>query len=80
MAKMTKDANKVCERRLVQRYPTATIERGTKSTNKQSDGSFDTAGAYSDEPAGNTIPMQFTCSSKKGSGDTWSVFLKADGH
>jgi hypothetical protein len=78
IAKMAADANTVCERRLVERRPTATIERGTKSTYKQSDGSFDTVGAYKEE--GDTIPMQFTCSSKKGSGDSWSVFLSNDGH
>lgn len=80
-AEDAKDANYVCEQRLKQKHPTATVQAGkTKSTYKASDGSFDTTGAYTDAPAGNPIPMQFVCSSIKGSGTSWTVFLKNDGH
>ncbi|MFF1880576.1 hypothetical protein ACFVVC_03790 [Pseudarthrobacter sp. NPDC058196] len=76
-----KDANYVCEQRLLKKHPTATVQAGkTKSTYKASDGSFDTVGAYTDAPAGNPIPMQFKCSSIKGSGASWTVFLSNDGH
>ncbi|GAP53467.1 hypothetical protein AHiyo6_00320 [Arthrobacter sp. Hiyo6] len=75
------DANAVCEKRLIQKHPTATVQAGkTKSTYRASDNSYDTTGGYTDAPAGNTIPMQFVCSSTKGSGTSWSVFLKNDGH
>lgn len=76
-----KSANNVCEKRLVQKHPTATVQAGkTKSTYKASDNSYDTTGGYTDAPAGNTIPMQFKCSSTKGSGTSWTVFLSNDGH
>ncbi len=77
----SKEANTVCEKRLIQKHPTATVLVGrTKSTLRSSDGSYDTTGAYTDAPAGNTIPMQFVCSSIKSSGTSWNVFLKSDGH
>lgn len=80
-AEEAKDANYVCEQRLLKKHPTATVQAGkTKSTYKASDGSFDTVGAYTDAPAGNPIPMQFKCSSIKGSGTSWTVFLSNDGH
>ncbi|MDQ0078227.1 hypothetical protein [Arthrobacter oryzae] len=72
-----KEANGVCERRLVQKYPTATVDASkTKSVFRASDGSYDTTGAFTDKPAGNTIPRQFVCSSIKGSGTSWTVYLK----
>ncbi|WP_026536960.1 hypothetical protein [Arthrobacter sp. 9MFCol3.1] len=75
------EANTVCEKRLVQKHPTATAQAGkTRSAYKASDNSYDTVGAYTDVPAGNTIPMQFVCSSIKGSGTSWTVFLSNDGH
>lgn len=76
------EANTVCEKRLMQKHPTATVQAGkTKSTFRASDSSFDTTGAYVDGPAGNTIPMQFVCSSiKQPNSTSWSVFLKSDGH
>ena len=75
--KNAEEANTVCERQVLKRYPTATIQTGkTKSTSKASDGSYDTVGAYTDKPAGNPIPVQFVCSSIKGSGTSWTVFLK----
>lgn len=81
LAEDAKDASYVCEQRLLKVHPTATVQAGkTKSTYKESDGSFDTVGAYTDAPKGNTIPMQFKCSSKKGSGTSWTVFLSNDGH
>lgn len=80
-AEDAKDANYVCEQRLLKKHPTATVQAvKTKSTYKESDGSFDTVGAYTDAPKGNTIPMQFKCSSIKGSGTSWTVFLSNDGH
>ncbi|OAE01885.1 hypothetical protein [Arthrobacter sp. OY3WO11] len=80
-AEDAKDASYVCEQRLLKVHPTATVQAGkTKSTYRASDGSFDTVGAYTDAPKGNTIPMQFKCSSKKGSGTSWTVFLSNDGH
>jgi len=80
-AEDAKDASYVCEQRLLKVHPTATVQVGkTKSTFKESDGSFDTVGAYTDAPKGNTIPMQFKCSSIKGSGTSWTVFLSNDGH
>lgn len=80
-AEDAKDANYVCEQRLKQKRPTATVQDGkTKSTYKASDDSYDTTGGYTDVPKGETIPMQFVCSSKKGSGTSWTVFLKSDGH
>ena len=76
-----KDANVVCEKRLIQKHPTATVQAGkTKSIYEASDNSYDTTGAYTDAPAGNTIPMQFVCSSIKTGGTSWNVFLKSDGH
>lgn len=81
LAEDAKDASFVCEQRLLKVHPTATVQAGkTKSTYRASDGSFDTVGAYTDAPKGNTIPMQFKCSSKKGSGTSWTVFLSNDGH
>ncbi|MGO4860031.1 hypothetical protein [Arthrobacter sp. 2MCAF14] len=75
------EANTVCEKRLLQKHPTATVLSGkTNSTYRASDGSYDTTGGYTDAPAGNSIPMQFVCSSAKGSGTSWTVFLKSDGH
>jgi hypothetical protein len=80
-AEEAKDASYVCEQRLLKKHPTATVQAGkTKSTYKASDGSYDTTGAYTDAPAGNPIPMQFVCSSVKGSGTSWTVFLSNDGH
>ncbi|MDI3241540.1 hypothetical protein QK292_08165 [Arthrobacter sp. AL08] len=76
-----KEANTVCEKRLIQKHPTATAQAGkTKSTYKASDNSYDTTGGYTDVPAGNTIPMQFVCSSIKTGATSWNVFLKNDGH
>ena len=80
-AEDAKDASYVCEQRLLKVHPTATVQAGkTKSTYKASDGSYDTVGAYTDAPKGNTIPMQFKCSSTKASGTSWTVFLSNDGH
>ncbi|BCW78297.1 hypothetical protein [Arthrobacter sp. NicSoilC5] len=81
-AEDAKTANYVCEQKLLKTHPTATIQAGkTKSTYKASDGSYDTTGGYTDAPAGNTIPMQFACSSIQQPNSTmWTVFLKNDGH
>lgn len=80
-AEDAKEASYVCEQRLLKVHPTATVQAGkTKSIYKASDGSYDTVGAYTDAPKGNTIPMQFKCSSTKGSGTSWTVFLSNDGH
>ncbi|MET3348998.1 UNVERIFIED_ORG: type II secretory pathway pseudopilin PulG [Arthrobacter sp. UYEF1] len=80
-AEDAKDANYVCEQRLLKKRPTATVQAGkTKSTYKASDGSFDTTGSYTDASKGETYPMGFVCSSIKGSGTSWTVFLKSDGH
>lgn len=50
-AEEAKDANYVCEQRLLKKHPTATVQAGkTKSTYKASDGSYDTVGAYTDAP------------------------------
>lgn len=75
-------ANYVCEQKLKKTHPTATIQAGkTVSTYRASDGSYDTKGAYTDAPKGNTIPMQFVCSSIQQPNSTmWNVFLKSDGH
>jgi hypothetical protein len=79
-AKDAKDANFVCERRLLEKLPTATVQAGkTTSTYKASDGSYDTKGAYTDAPKGTTIPMRFVCSSIKGSGTSWTVYLSSIG-
>jgi hypothetical protein len=79
-AKDAKDANYVCEQRLKEKLPTATVVSGkTVSTFRASDGSYDTKGAYTDAPKGNTIRMQFVCSSIKGSGTSWTVFLSSIG-
>jgi hypothetical protein len=76
-----KEANTVCEKRLIQNHPTATPQAGkTKSTYKASDNSYDTTGGYTDAPAGITIPTQFVCSSITTGGTSWNVFLKSDGH
>ncbi|MFF1830739.1 hypothetical protein [Paenarthrobacter sp. NPDC058040] len=82
LAEDAKSANYVCEQRLLKVHPTATVQAGkTKSTYKKSDGSCDTVGAYTDAPKGNTIPMQFKCSSiKQPNSTTWNVFLSNDGH
>jgi hypothetical protein len=80
-AKDAKDANFVCERRLLEKLPTATVQAGkTTSTYRTSDGSYDTKGGYTDASKGNTIPMQFVCSSIKAGDDSWNVFLKSTGH
>lgn len=79
-AKDAKDADYVCEQRLLERLTTATVVSGkTVSTFRASDGSYDTKGAYTDKPAGNPIPMQFVCSSIKGGGTSWTVFLSSVG-
>lgn len=81
-AEDAKTANYVCEQKLLKKHTTATVQAGkTKSTYRASDSSYDTTGAYPDAPAGNTIPMQFVCSSIQQPNSTmWNVFLKSDGH
>ncbi|TDK27903.1 hypothetical protein E2F48_01960 [Arthrobacter crusticola] len=72
------DANDVCEQRLKQKLPTAVVKAAkTVSTYKESDGSFDTTGVYTNPDKGDTIPMQFACSSIKGNDKSWNVFLKS---
>lgn len=79
-AEDAKDANYVCEQRLLKYTRPPSSGPARRSTYKASDGSFDTRGAYTDAPKGNPLPMQFVCSSIKGSGTSWTVFLSNDGH
>jgi hypothetical protein len=72
-AELVDEANTVCEMRLTEKYPTATISPGTKSTMKKADGTFDTAGSYTD--GGNSSPIPFECSSTRTDG-SWTVVLK----
>ncbi|CAH0254552.1 hypothetical protein SRABI83_03210 [Arthrobacter sp. Bi83] len=72
-AELVDEANTVCEMRLTEKYPTATISPGTKSTIKKPDGTFDTAGSYTD--GGNSSPIPFECSSTRTDG-SWTVVLK----
>lgn len=74
-AELLDEANTVCEMRLIDKHPTAVIEPGTKSTAKATAGSFETAGSYTDEAAGNSAPQQFKCSSVS-SGGSWTVELE----
>jgi cytoskeletal protein RodZ len=72
-AELVDEANTVCEMRLIEKYPTATIGPGTKSTIQKADGTFDTAGSYTD--GGNSGPIPFECSSTRTDG-SWTVVLK----
>jgi hypothetical protein len=78
-AKEVREANQVCEQHLLKRRPTADLREGlTVSTFKASDGSYDTKGSYFDTAYPNTLPVQFVCSSIKGNGTGWTVYLKPE--
>lgn len=75
------EANHVCEEQVLKKHPTAAFEAGkTISTFNAFDSSYETVGYYTDDALyGNSIPMQFICSSTNGSGTSWDVILKAIG-
>jgi hypothetical protein len=73
-AELLDEANTVCEMRVTEKYPTAEVQPGTKSTAKAKNGSFETTGSYTDPTAGKAAPTEFQCSSVNTSG-TWTVNL-----
>lgn len=74
-AELLDEANTVCEMRVTEKYPTAEVQPGTKSTAKAKNGSFETTGSYTDPTAGKAAPTEFQCSSVNTSG-TWTVNLE----
>jgi cytoskeletal protein RodZ len=74
-AELLDEANTVCEMRVTEKYPTAEVQPGTKSTAKAKNGSFETTGSYTDPTAGKSAPTQFQCASVNTSG-TWTVNLE----
>lgn len=73
-AELLDEANTVCEMRVTEKYPTAEVQPGTKSTAKAKSGSFQTTGSYTDPTAGKPAATEFQCSSVNTSG-TWTVNL-----
>jgi hypothetical protein len=73
-AELMDQANTVCEMRVTEKYPTAEVQPGTKSTAKAKSGTFETTGSYTDPTAGKPAPTDFQCSSVNTSG-SWTVNL-----
>jgi hypothetical protein len=75
------NATHACEQAVLKKHPTADFKASnTRSTLKAYDGSYEINGTYTDDALyGNHIPMQFICSSTKGSGTSWSATLTALG-
>ncbi|MDQ0867009.1 hypothetical protein [Arthrobacter globiformis] len=73
-AELLDEANTVCEMRVTEKYPTAEVQPGTKSTAKAKNGTFETTGSYTDPTAGKPAPTEFQCSSVNASG-SWTVNL-----
>ena len=73
-AELMDQANTVCEMRVTEKYPTAEVQPGTKSTAKAKSGTFETTGSYTDPTAGKPAPTEFQCSSVNASG-SWTVNL-----
>ena len=73
-AELLDEANTVCEMRVTEKYPTAEVQPGTKSTAKPKSGNFQTTGSYTDPTAGKPAATEFQCSSVNASG-TWTVNL-----
>jgi cytoskeletal protein RodZ len=73
-AELLDEANTVCEMRVTEKYPTAEVQPGTKSTAMAKSGSYQTTGSYTDPTAGKSAATEFRCSSVNASG-TWTVNL-----
>jgi len=73
-AELLDEANTVCEMRVTEKYPTAEVQPGTKSTAKAKSGSYQTTGSYTDPTAGKPAAMDFQCTSVNTTG-TWTVNL-----
>jgi hypothetical protein len=73
-AELLDQANTVCEMRVTEKYPTAEVQPGTKSTAKAKSGTFETTGSYTDPTAGKPAATEFQCSSVNASG-SWTVNL-----
>ena len=65
----------MCEMRVTEKYPTAEVQPGTKSTAKAKRGTLETTGSYTDPSAGKASPTEFQCSSVNASG-SWTVNLE----
>jgi hypothetical protein len=73
-AELLDEASTVCEMRVTEKYPTAEVQPGTKSTAKAKSGTFETTGSYTDPTAGKASPTEFRCSSVNANG-SWTVNL-----
>lgn len=73
-AELLDEASTVCEMQVTEKYPTAEVRPGTKSTAKAKSGTFETTGTYTDPTAGKASPAEFQCSSVNTSG-SWTVNL-----
>jgi len=73
-AELLDEASTVCEMQVTEKYPTAEVRPGTKSTAKAKSGTFETTGTYTDPTAGKASPAEFRCSSVNTSG-SWTVNL-----
>ncbi|MFE4833657.1 hypothetical protein ACFRAU_03125 [Arthrobacter sp. NPDC056691] len=73
-AELLDEANTVCEMRVTEKYPTAEVQPGTKSTAKAKSGNFQTTGSYTDPTAGKSSLTEFQCSAVNTNG-SWTVNL-----
>ena len=74
-AELLDEASSVCEMQVTEKYPTAEVQPGTKSSAKAKSGTFETTGSYTDPTAGKASPTEFRCSSVN-AGGSWTVNLE----
>jgi hypothetical protein len=74
-AELLDEASSVCEMQVTEKYPTAEVQPGTKSSAKAKSGTFETSGSYTDPTAGKASPTEFRCSSVH-AGGSWTVTLE----
>ena len=74
-AELLDEASSVCEMQVAEKYPTAEVQPGTKSSAKAKSGTFETTGSYTDPTAGKASPTEFRCSSVN-AGGSWTVTLQ----
>ena len=74
-AELLDEASSVCEMQVAEKYPTAEVQPGTKSSAKAKSGTFETTGSYIDPTAGKASPTEFRCSSVN-AGGSWTVTLQ----
>ncbi|APX02458.1 hypothetical protein [Arthrobacter sp. QXT-31] len=74
-AELLDEASSVCEMQVTEKYPTAEVQPGTKSSAKAKSGTFETSGSYTDPTAGKASPTEFRCSSLN-AGGSWTVTLQ----